>query len=190
MKFENYKRFARIEREDHIDEIGIADSPKVPNYKSIVRKIVLRYGQNNRCEYISNGEEIIAGSEKDCWSYLYSNYGPFSHIDLDQFYTGPNMKSIVDQFNCHGLISIGPSKKTLDGIWHRHFLAKSYGENISWMLFSLMSNYDIDDVKIQKAEKVFDLDKLEGGHVNKVVAKVIKIGSQKACIKAFENLYR
>jgi hypothetical protein len=100
------------------------------------------------------------------------------------------VKSIVDQFHCHGLISIGPSKKTPDNIWHRHFLAKSYGENVSWMLFSLMSNYDIDDVKIQKAEKIFNLNNLEGGNVNKVVAKIIKIGSQKACIKTFENLYR
>ena len=190
MKFENYKRFTRIEREDHIDEIGIADSPKVPNYKSIVRKIVVNFGLNKKTEIVTDGEEIIAGSEKDCWSYLYSNYGPFSHLSLDHFYTGSNVKSIVTQFKCHGLISIGPSKKTPDGIWHHHFLAKSYGENVSWMLFSLMSNFDINDVKIQKAEKVFNLDGLEDGNVNKVIAKVIKIGSQKACIKAFENLYR
>jgi hypothetical protein len=182
--------FTRIGRTDHIEEIGIADSTKVPNYKSIVRKIVLRYGQNNCREYISDGKEIFAGSEKDCWSYLYTNYGPFSHLSLDQFYTGPSMSSIVTQFKCHGLIEIGPSKRTPDNIWHKHFLAKSYGENISWMLFSLMSNYDINDIKIQKASKIFNLDALEGSDVNKVVAKIIKIGSQKACIKAFENLYR
>jgi len=190
MEFNNYKTFTRIEQGDHDDEIGIADSPKIPNYKCVVRKIVVKFGPNNRTEAITDGEEIFHGSEKNCWSYLYSNYGPFSHLSLDQFYTGPNMKSIVTQFKCHGLIPIGPAKRTPDNIWHRYFLAKSYGENVSWILFSLMSNYDIDDVKIQKASKIFNLDALEGSDVNKVAAKVIKIGSQKACIKAFENLYR
>lgn len=191
MEFENYKMFTRIENSGETKEIGIARSKTVPNCKCVLSRDVIKYGPKKDEEFVCTGNEIFVGSEKACWNYLYSNYGPFSHLTLDRFYTGPNVKSITNQFHCHGLIQIGSTIKTKDGIWQRYFLAKSYGENTSWMLFLLMSNYDINDIKIQKIEKIFNLDNLEeGGNKNKVVAKVIKIGSAKACTKAFENLYR